>query len=151
VLVEKLTELGVTRLVALETERSVAAASDNSIDKLRRVVVEASKQCGRTRWMGIEPRSLVKFVADPWGDLSAPAAGQRLFAHPAGEPEGIAGPGGPIAIAVGPEGGFTDAEVAAAVAAGWSAVSLGPRVLRIETAAIALAAIVAGPRAGRGG
>ena len=46
-------------------------------------------------------------------------------------------------IAVGPEGGFSDDEVAAAQAAGWEIVSLGPRILRIETAAIALAALLA--------
>ena len=49
----------------------------------------------------------------------------------------------PTRIAIGPEGGFTDAEVAAALAAGWQSVDLGPRILRVETAAVALAAVVA--------
>ena len=46
-------------------------------------------------------------------------------------------------IAVGPEGGLTDSELAAARAAGWKTVSLGPRILRVETAAVALAAAIA--------
>jgi 16S rRNA (uracil1498-N3)-methyltransferase len=49
----------------------------------------------------------------------------------------------PTRIAVGPEGGFADDEVAAAIAAGWQSVDLGPRILRVETAAVALAAVVA--------
>jgi 16S rRNA (uracil1498-N3)-methyltransferase len=51
---------------------------------------------------------------------------------------------GGVVFAVGPEGGFTDTEVAAAGAAGWRRVALGPRVLRVETAAVAVAAWAAG-------
>jgi 16S rRNA (uracil1498-N3)-methyltransferase len=151
VLVEKLTELGVARLVPLETERGVATASAGSIDKLRRAVVEASKQCRRTRWMGIEPAPLAAFLADPWGDVATPEAGRRLIAHPGGDTLVGSLFDSPVAVAVGPEGGFSDAEVELATAAGWRPVSLGPRVLRIETAAIALAAIVAAADAVRGG
>jgi 16S rRNA (uracil1498-N3)-methyltransferase len=52
----------------------------------------------------------------------------------------IARAGEDVVVAIGPEGGFTDDEVAAALAAGWSQLDLGPRVLRVETAAIAIAA-----------
>jgi 16S rRNA (uracil1498-N3)-methyltransferase len=51
--------------------------------------------------------------------------------------------GGDVCLAVGPEGGFTDEEIALAVAAGWQTVDLGPRILRVETAALFLAAVVA--------
>jgi 16S rRNA (uracil1498-N3)-methyltransferase len=49
----------------------------------------------------------------------------------------------PTSLAIGPEGGFTDEEVATALAAGWQAVTLGPRILRVETAAVALTAAMA--------
>ncbi|MGL4512141.1 MAG: RsmE family RNA methyltransferase [Lacipirellulaceae bacterium] len=149
VLVEKLTELGVTRLVPLATERSVAVAGEGALDKLRRAVIEASKQCRRNRWMRVEPpRPLGAFLDDPLGDGSAPL---RLIAHPQVTPLGPLASCVPAAVAIGPEGGFTDAEVDAAAAAGWRAVSLGPRVLRVETAAIALAAILGGATPPRGG
>jgi 16S rRNA (uracil1498-N3)-methyltransferase len=137
VLVEKLVELGVTRLVPLETQRSVAEATPAALIRLRRQVIEASKQCGRNRLMEIgEPQSLEQTLAQ------TPAALRRVLAHPSGEPiKEIAVE--PAVVAVGPEGGFTDEEVALAESAGWEIVALGPRILRVETAAIALAALLA--------
>ncbi len=148
-LVEKLTELGVSGVVPLITERSQAQPDANSLERLRRSVIEASKQCGRNRLMQItEPRRLTDWVASDWPDWSrspedSMLVGRRLIAHRVGpalrdiETQQCA----PYAdqIAIGPEGGFTDAELAAALAAGWQKVSLGPRTLRVETAAIALA------------
>ncbi|QDT67338.1 Ribosomal RNA small subunit methyltransferase E [Planctomycetes bacterium MalM25] len=136
VLVEKLTELGVARLVPLTTERSVVAPKASGLDKLRRAVIEASKQCGRNRLMAIdEPAALTRF-------LETAEADARWIAHPysGSQPEAIAT--GSCTIAVGPEGGFTEPEVAAAAATGWAGVALGKSLLRIETAAIALAALV---------
>ena len=71
--------------------------------------------------------------------------GRRWVAHPQGEALAAVDVEGPLAtrIAIGPEGGFTVAEVAAAVAAGWQSVALGKRILRVETAAVALSAVVA--------
>jgi 16S rRNA (uracil1498-N3)-methyltransferase len=132
-LVEKLTELGVTRLSVLTTRRSVVQPRETRRDKLRRHVIEASKQCGRNVLMGID------VVAD-WpaflADDALPA--RRFLAHPGGAPL----PAAPedVVAAVGPEGGFTDEEVAQAAAAGWQVVGLGPRILRVETAAVVLAA-----------
>jgi 16S rRNA (uracil1498-N3)-methyltransferase len=159
-LVEKLTELGVTALVPLVTERGVAQPGDGTLERLRRAVIEASKQCGRNRLMRIAtPQSWGDFVKvwlgssdcdnhheSTGGRSSAltdePPAECRLVAHPGGFPLArfdLKLPK-PNRIAVGPEGGFTDAEIAAAIAAGWLAINLGPRTLRVETAAIALAA-----------
>jgi 16S rRNA (uracil1498-N3)-methyltransferase len=141
-LVEKLTELGVTTLVPLATERGVAQPTAGALDRLRRSVIEASKQCGRNRLMRIaEPQAWVEWVAD----LSNEANGRRFIAHPNGLSlsELDLSARQPTCLAIGPEGGFTDAEVAAATAAGWQAVALGPRILRVETAAVALAAAVA--------
>jgi 16S rRNA (uracil1498-N3)-methyltransferase len=134
VLVEKLTELGVTRLVPLLTERSVADKSAGGLEKLRRLVIEASKQCGRNRLMEItQPLAWAEYVASA-------AAPLRVIAHPAGDSSEQPPPSVESIAAIGPEGGFSDSEVELAVKSGWQRVSLGPRILRIETAAIALAA-----------
>jgi len=134
VLVEKLTELGATALVPLRTRRSVVHPREARLDKLERQVIEASKQCGRNVLMRVAPMAdWVAYLGR--GDLPA----LRVLAHP----EGAALPrlaGQDVAFVVGPEGGFTDAEVDQARALGWQVVGLGPRLLRVETAALALAA-----------
>lgn len=142
-LVEKATELGVARLVPLRTERSVVDPRGAKLDRLRRVVVEASKQCGRNRLMTIEgPTS--------WADLLRQVGRDtvRLVAHPGGLPfAGWPQPprGGSAVVAVGPEGGFSDAEIEAARAAGWGKLSLGATLLRVETAGLtAVARVMAG-------
>ncbi len=139
-LVEKAVELGVTRIVPLVTRRSVAQPVDQALVRLRRAVVEASKQCGRNRLMQIDqPSDWPAFVA------SAPVETCRLLAHPGvdnGEWKSKK-ENGMFFAAVGPEGGFDDGEVSLALEAGWLAVNLGPRILRVETAALALAAVVA--------
>ena len=130
-LVEKLTELGTSELVLLTTERTVTHPSDAKRDKLERWVIEASKQCGRNVLMPV--RGPVKW-ADFLRDASLPVA--RWLAHPGG---GEPPTSGEAVLAVGPEGGLTEAEVTRARAAGWQVAGLGPRILRIETAALALA------------
>jgi len=136
-LIEKATELGVRRFVPLITSRSVVNPGEGKLDKMRRTIVEASKQCRRTRLMEIsDPLAWSDFVSR---ELSAASA---WVAHPSGPPCDLTSAlaPGPIVIAVGPEGGFTDAELELATQAGARLISLGPRVLRIETAALALAA-----------
>jgi 16S rRNA (uracil1498-N3)-methyltransferase len=135
-LVEKATELGAARLVPLITQRSVAQPAAEAIGRLQRAVIEASKQCGRNRLMEIaEPMKWDAFVAS---SSDSPAAA-RLVAHPGGKPLSQLTPhAAEIIFTVGPEGGFTDHEIELAIAAGWQIVDLGPRILRIETAAIAL-------------
>lgn len=135
-LVEKLTELGASRLVPLSTERSVADLKGKSLEKLRRGVIEASKQCGRNTLLQIdEPQPLAGFIAS--------ATGTRWIAHPSGDPLGAQSVSDQVSLLIGPEGGFTDEEVAAAVEQGWQCVGLGPSILRIETAALALVTVVA--------
>lgn len=146
-LIEKATEMGVERLVPIVTERSVVDPGVAKLDRLRRRIVEASKQCGRNRLMTLD-RPL------PWSRwlVERPSAAHRLIAHPGGLPPRAwpkAQVGGTIAIAVGPEGGFTEAEVEAARASGWQVVALGATLLRIETAGLtgcaALLALCEGP------
>ena len=146
-LVEKSVELGVTRLVPLVTSRSVAQATSGALTRLQRTVIEASKQCGRNRLAEIaEPQTWSHFLS--WGPQDA----VRLVAHPAPSDASTdaasqydasaTAPGRSVLLAIGPEGGFTDEELAAALSAGWTPIDLGPRILRIETAAIFLLALV---------
>jgi 16S rRNA (uracil1498-N3)-methyltransferase len=137
-LVEKLTELGATALVPLRTARSVVHPRETKLDKLERYVIEASKQCGRNVLMAVAPLTDWETYC-VHGDLP----GRRLLAHP-GETPGDWAVRADRAVAVGPEGGFTDAEVALARDAGWRTVGLGPRILRVETAALVLAALASG-------
>ena len=143
-LLEKLTELGVRTFVPLRTQRSVVHPRETKLDRLQRTVIEASKQCGRNILLRVGP--LVNW-SDYCGRSDLP--GLRIVAHP----EGASGswPTGPAAaLAVGPEGGFTQEEIEQARAHGWQVVSLGPRILRIETAAIVLAARATGLPSRRG-
>jgi 16S rRNA (uracil1498-N3)-methyltransferase len=134
-LLEKLTELGVTTFVPLTTRRSVSREA--RLERLERYVIEASKQCGRNVLMRVQPYAEWESYYHR-GDL--PPA--RVLAH-VGEVGQPIPSGEAMALAVGPEGGFTEAEVHSAREAGWRVVGLGPRVLRVETAALALAAIAA--------
>jgi 16S rRNA (uracil1498-N3)-methyltransferase len=138
-LIEKTVELGVTKLVPLVTERGVAQPGDKALDRLRRAVVEASKQCGRNRLMRIaEPMSVAAF-----GE-SVRSATLRLLATPDGQPWPTAiREATEIASCIGPEGGFTEDERNVALADQWTPIALGSRILRIETAAIAVASAVA--------
>ncbi|HVK11854.1 MAG TPA: 16S rRNA (uracil(1498)-N(3))-methyltransferase [Gemmataceae bacterium] len=129
-LIEKLTELGVTDFTPLLTERGVVKADDAKAEKLRRAVIEASKQCGRNVLMTVHPPA-------KWSDWCRTVTGERYLAHPGAAARGSAHRD--VTVAVGPEGGFADAEVAAAVATGWHLLSLGKTVLRVETAALAAA------------
>ncbi|MFM7250499.1 MAG: RsmE family RNA methyltransferase [Planctomycetaceae bacterium] len=133
-LAEKLSELGVERLLPLVTERGVAEATDAARARLERAVIEACKQCGRDRLMAIDPpRTVAEAVAGA-------APGTRLLLA---DPRAAAPPATAAVSAlvlVGPEGGFTAQEESAAVAAGAERILLAPHVLRVETAAVAAAA-----------
>jgi 16S rRNA (uracil1498-N3)-methyltransferase len=138
-LIEKATELGVAKVVPILTERSVVDPRDAKLDRLRRLIVEASKQCRRNRLMELDrPTNWAAIAADRPDAI-------RLVAHPTG----VSAASWPslrqsrsIVLAIGPEGGFTDAEVEAARERGWNVVSLGNTLLRIETAAIAGSAAI---------
>ena len=138
-LVEKLTELGVERLVPLATVRGVAEATPAAVERLSRGVVEACKQCGRDGLMQIGgPKSIAEVVGGTGGGAVL------LVADRDGAPlEEVATGASQVVALVGPEGGFTEEELAMIEAAGGRRVSLGPHVLRVETAAIALAARLA--------
>lgn len=141
-LLEKLVELGVTNFVPLQTERSVVKPSEAVCQRLRKAVIEASKQCGRNRLMEVS-------VGCRWQDylkmkFCEPTA--RLIAHPyvtatlPAVPDFEQQSRKSVALAIGSEGGFSEHELQQAEEERWCPVSLGPRILRIETAAVALVA-----------
>jgi 16S rRNA (uracil1498-N3)-methyltransferase len=139
VVVEKLTELGVQRLVPLHCHRSQGKPSASALQKLQRYVIEACKQSGRNRLMEVAPPRTSDEAFDR--SVAIPPGETRWFADPTASPEGpSAAEGQVVHFAVGPEGGFSDAERQAATAAGWRGFGLGPRILRVETAAITVAA-----------
>jgi 16S rRNA (uracil1498-N3)-methyltransferase len=141
-LIEKLTELGATTFIPLSCQHSIVHPREARRDKFERYVIEASKQCGRnflmevgdlTDWASYcQPLpSAISILAHP----AASTSGQALLAS--GLPHALKSAPS-LRLAVGPEAGFTGAEVEQARAAGWQTVDLGPRILRIETAALAL-------------
>jgi 16S rRNA (uracil1498-N3)-methyltransferase len=133
-LCEKLTELGVTAYVPLRTRRTIVQPREAKLERLERYVIEASKQCGRNVLLRIEP------LID-WTDFCdrADLPANRQLAH-VGEKAPPGRERHDTVFAVGPEGGFTDEEIACARNAQWQVIGLGPRILRIETAALVLAA-----------
>jgi 16S rRNA (uracil1498-N3)-methyltransferase len=129
-LVEKATELGAARLVPVLTRRTIVDRLN--LDRLRAHMIEAAEQCERTALPELaEPQKLPALLA-AWPEERA-----LIFAdEQGGEP--LAPGAGPAAILVGPEGGFTDEERAAIRAVPQTIpISLGPRILRADTAALA--------------
>jgi 16S rRNA (uracil1498-N3)-methyltransferase len=130
-LVEKATELGASRLLPVITRRTIAERV--RVERLESIAIEAAEQCGRTRVPQVaEPVQLARFIEE-----LDPARHLYFADESGGESLLSAFREGPAAILVGPEGGFTSEERAFIRGSGACAVSLGPRILRAETAALA--------------
>ncbi len=150
--IEKAVELGCTRIVPLlaqRTEKHLALAALKRTERWRRIAREAAQQCRRADLPEIaQPAKL----AD-WVESTSPAAGstrillaeteqdQSLLQILSAGPSKGNGTAAEMALAIGPEGGWTDGELKLFGDAGWQSASLGPRILRVETAAIAALAI----------
>lgn len=142
--VQKATELGVVAITPVITERTVISLAADRAGRRRerwqRIAIEAAEQSGRTR---------IPAVADPipFAKLLERTPGAPVILFWEGEREqglapAMSGNGSPLLVLVGPEGGFTPGEVQAAASAGARTVSLGPLILRSETAAIAGVAMI---------
>jgi 16S rRNA (uracil1498-N3)-methyltransferase len=136
--VQKATELGVARLVPVLTERSIVRLDEEQSDRKsnhwRAVAIAACEQCGRNRLPEVAlPTQLREFLRQPAGDnvrlLLSPSGTRRI--------EDVPRPAHGVTVLIGPEGGLSDAEQEDALTSGFTAVNLGPRILRTETAAIA--------------
>jgi 16S rRNA (uracil1498-N3)-methyltransferase len=145
-LVQKTSELGIARIIPVLTERSVARPGAEAGKRARweKIAREAARQCGRADLPIVDPpvgltealagpllplRRLALFEGEKTRSLRATVAAMEPAA---------------TALLIGPEGGFAPAELAVAQAAGFEAVGLGERILRVETAAIVAVALVAG-------
>jgi len=136
--IEKATELGATHIVPFTSRYSLARPSSNRRRRWQDIARSAAKQSGRSRVPGLhEPTTFDLVVERP--------ADERLVFWEAQAGQGALDGGTPhpstVLAVVGPEGGFTREEAAAAVRAGCRLVSLGPRILRAETAAVAAVAL----------
>jgi 16S rRNA (uracil1498-N3)-methyltransferase len=166
--IQKATELGVTRIIPVITSRAdVRIKSDDDAERKttrwQRIVLEATKQCGRARLMKIEaPMMFSDLVrvgdtnsgarANASDDACAPVAllssyVRMMFTERQGASLAEAlgdGKNGPqhLTALIGPEGGWADDEIEQACGAGWKIVTLGGRILRAETAAIVIATLI---------
>lgn len=141
-MVNQLVQVGADTVTLMATARSVASPRASRRDRLERSVIEACKQSGRPWAMDVAgPVAFADALADAGG-----RGGVKLLASPRGEAAALPAEGDRVEVWIGPEGGFTEAEHDAAIAAGLSPWRLGPHVMRIETAAVAASAIV---KAGR--
>lgn len=155
-LIEKCVELGVSKFIPLQTEHVVVHPRENKLENLRETIIQACKQCGRAKLMDI-----VDVV--PWKTFVANEFGQQpvVVAHPGGVPFNeslinslcppVADGQAPskLLMAIGPEGGFSVEEVTKAMTNGAQLVSLGPRLLRVETAALLMASVVLASQVGK--
>ncbi len=141
--IEKGTELGVARFVPVVNARSqIEEASQGRAERWGRLVIEAAEQCGRGRLPAIDPPL-------PFGEALASAPGVLVVPYEAERANRLADylralPEKPHAVSlfIGPEGGYTDGEIALARESGAALVTLGRQVLRSETAGVVAAAIV---------
>jgi 16S rRNA (uracil1498-N3)-methyltransferase len=143
--VEKLTELGAERIIPLQSERTVVTdVSANKIERWRRLAKTAAQQCGRAGIPRVDdPQHFADLCASfseydvvlfPWELAGRVALRERL-------PELVSGAKRALVL-IGPEGGFSHAEADAAQRAGAQLVSLGSRILRTETAALVVLALL---------
>ena len=146
--VQKATELGVAEIIPMATERSQGwlARKRGKERQVRweRIAQEAARQCGRNRIVHVAQMAHFSQVI---GQEVPPAAVRLIFWEEEarrGLKEVLTGRGpvSEVHLLIGPEGGFSSAEAAAARAAGFHTVSLGPRILRTETAAVAVVSLL---------
>ena len=131
---EKVVEVGVTRIVPVTADRSNLPG--NRQERWSRILIEASKQSKHYYVPVLSPAVTFEQA------ISIPAASKIIFAEHDGGPLKSALAGSPVLCLVGPEGGWTERELSAARQGGFHAVSLGAAILRAETAAIVGASLI---------
>lgn len=170
-IIQKAVEVGVTRIIPVLTERTVVrldgTKADSRVERWQRIAYEAAKQSGRGRvpavqsihaWADLWQRDDLGFIIVPWEEEGAAGLLQTVQkadlsaeAECSDDPHGERGdePANDVGICaltivIGPEGGLTAEEIALAKRRGAHSVTLGPRILRTETAAIVASALVLG-------
>lgn len=135
--VEKATELGVTAVVPVLSARVQGRNHEKRVSRWQRVACAAVAQCGRSRPPQVR-------APQPLGSFLTEARGLKVVTDFEGEAVSRLGPADAegVVVLVGPEGGFSEQERAAIAEAGFSRLSLGPRTLRAETAAMSALVLV---------
>ena len=141
-LVEKLVELGVDRLIPVQAERSVAEANPKVIERIKKQVIEACKQCERNRLMQITdpmnfsqiaawsdqyPQPARRWLADPYHGVSIATVNQQTAGDANNSDQGQH-----ELVMIGPEGGFSDQEITDATDAGFQLLRIGPRFYELK-------------------
>jgi 16S rRNA (uracil1498-N3)-methyltransferase len=146
--VRQLSEIGAARWLPFQAKRCVAIPKAERLaarkSRWEKIAIEAAKQCGRNRMMSIEPGASFSHILERcsgfdhriifWEKETKSIKALQSQENPC--------PGSKIAIILGPEGGFDPQEIEAAIEKGFTSVSLGPRILRAETAAIVACSLV---------
>lgn len=134
-ILQKSVELGVTHITPLYTERSNIQLQGERLIKRQKhwqqVIISACEQCGRNRLPSLNAPTTVEKA------FQHTQAAAKYLLHPSGGVPLTATVPSPMAIAIGAEGGFSPREEDYAKQTGWTCVTLGPRVLRTETASLA--------------
>lgn len=151
-IVQKATELGVSSIVPLITDRAdvklADVRSEKKMERWRRISLEALKQCGRRRLVEIKaPMAVGKLLDRPARDIDRSIdCAVVVFSEKGGVviADALAGlsAGSSLTALIGPEGGWSEDEISLFAARGVNSVTLGPRVLRTETAAIAAMTLI---------
>lgn len=139
-MVDQLSQVGAAAWRPLETARGVVDPREHKLERLNRIAAEAGKQCGRAWTMTIGAKAgLAEALRPEAGTMVviADASGEAWNANMTSAAKAIR-------LLVGPEGGWTEDEVAAAKHAGTAIARFGPHVMRIETAAVAACAVIMG-------
>ncbi len=143
--IEKVTELGVARVVpvlARRTEKHLAHAAEKRVERWKRIAREAAQQSRRSDVPEIaDPQTLKAALRDDASSLKLLLAETEQENSLANALENFQAAG--LMLAIGPEGGWTQEEMALFTQQGWKHVTLGPRILRAETAAIAAVSVAA--------
>lgn len=138
---QKAVELGIAAIQPVASERSVVRLSGERAEKRVRhwqqIVVSACEQCGRNRVPEVAP---ILSLSDWLGKPATPGVRLTLAPDAPASLRELPRPSGPVTLLIGPEGGLAPAEIKAAESCGFAPLRLGPRVLRTETAALAVLA-----------
>ena len=142
-LIEKATEIGVDRIIPIQTARSVVVPGEKKLEKLHQTMISACKQSGRNHFMDIEPSQSLESLGEGktrlekiyYGDVPTPQSASSL-------PNPISDESTSILVIIGPEGGLSDTEIELIVSWEGRPICVSSHVLRVETAAIALASLL---------
>lgn len=132
-MIDQLSQIGVASWTPLVTDLGVVDPGEHKLERTHRIAIESAKQCARAWTLDIQPAASVVEACRAGGDTIIADADAPAY-QSTGHPE--------LRLLIGPEGGFTTREREAARAAGARFASFGPHIMRIETAAVAAAAII---------